>query len=246
MKYKIIIPARYASQRLPGKPLLDIAGKPMIQHVYDRATQSNAQAVYVAVDDERIMSTVKTFTDNVCMTSPDHPSGTDRLCEVAQQLNWHDDDIIVNVQGDEPLMPVAVIEQLAKNMHDNPDMLMATLCEPIDNKAHYDDPNIVKVVADKNNRALYFSRSSIPFMRDATGEQIPKAYRHLGLYAYRVAFLKQYLQWPQADIEAYEKLEQLRALYEGVAIHVEPACESIPPGVDTREDLENIRALFTH
>jgi 3-deoxy-manno-octulosonate cytidylyltransferase (CMP-KDO synthetase) len=245
LSYNIIIPARYASERLPGKPLLDIEGKPMIQRVFEQVSQTQATSIYIATDDQRISDVAHQFTENVCMTSSEHPSGTDRLYEAAQQLNLDDDEIIINVQGDEPLMPTAVVEQLAANLQNRSDILMATLCEPITSAKEYNDPNSVKVVRNKDNLALYFSRSTIPHWRDNTSDtQHPVAYRHLGIYAYRVKFLKLYSSWAHCELEQYEKLEQLRALHEGVDIHVDLACESIPPGVDTPEDLTLIQNHF--
>ena len=250
MGFSVVVPARYASTRLPGKPLADIAGKPMVVRVAERCQQSQAGQVYVATDDSRIAEALDGQVP-VVMTREDHPSGTDRLQEVAAKLELADDDIIVNVQGDEPLIPPSVINQVAANLAANPSCQMATLCEPIEDADHLFNPNVVKVVFDDDGRALYFSRAPIPWHRDAfadgsrdiSGERFAKGewWRHIGIYAYRVSFLHQYVQWPPAKLEQLESLEQLRAMANGVAIHVAPAIEAVPGGVDTQEDLERLR-----
>ena len=264
--FSIVIPARYASTRLPGKPLLDIAGKPMIQHVYERAIASSADEVIVATDDQRVLEAVQDFGGEVVLTRADHPSGTDRLNEVALQRGYASDHILVNVQGDEPLIPVAVIEQVASNMVRSETAGIATLCEAITTVDDLLDPNAVKVVRDCHNMALYFSRAPIPFPRDAVDPAaIPAAgqlhepalegymrehaatvgwFRHIGLYAYRCSVLKDFVKWPLAAIEYGEKLEQLRALYNGVNIHCAEAVEPVPAGVDTAQDLARVGALF--
>ncbi|EKF75219.1 3-deoxy-D-manno-octulosonate cytidylyltransferase [Alcanivorax hongdengensis A-11-3] len=246
MSFYVVVPARYASTRLPGKPLAEIAGQPMVVRVAERCQQSDAGQVYVATDDPRIADALEGKVP-VVMTREDHPSGTDRLQEVAAQLALADDDIIVNVQGDEPLIPPAVINQVAENLAANPHCQMATLCEPIEQADDLFNPNVVKVVFDNEGRALYFSRAPIPWHRDAFaggGRDINGGdwWRHIGIYAYRVAFLHQYVSWPPAALETLESLEQLRAMANGVAIHVAPACEAVPGGVDTPEDLERLRA----
>ena len=250
MSFYVVVPARYASTRLPGKPLADIAGKPMVVRVAERCQQSQAGQVYVATDDSRIAEALDGQVP-VVMTREDHPSGTDRLQEVAAKLELADDDIIVNVQGDEPLIPPSVINQVAANLAANPSSQMAALCEPIEDADHLFNPNVVKVVFDDDGRALYFSRAPIPWHRDAfadgsrdiSGERFAKGewWRHIGIYAYRVSFLHQYVQWPPAKLEQLESLEQLRAMANGVAIHVAPAIEAVPGGVDTQEDLERLR-----
>jgi 3-deoxy-manno-octulosonate cytidylyltransferase (CMP-KDO synthetase) len=233
MTFDVVIPARYQSERLPGKPLLELAGKPMIQHVYERACQSEAQAVIVATDDDRIRLTVESFGGTCCMTSPDHQSGTDRLQEVSSILGMGKNQILVNVQGDEPLIPAAVINQVAANLA-NGSAQMATLCEPIDNIDDLFDSNVVKVITDELGKALYFSRAPVPWHRDSfdnAPDRLPgtcQYFRHLGLYAYRV-----------------KKLEQLRMLWNGLDIHVDISCESIPPGVDTENDLQRVRRHLT-
>ncbi len=249
MSFAVVIPARYASTRLPGKPLLDIAGKPMIRHVWERAMDSGAAEVIVATDDERIEAACQAFGAEICMTDPAHPSGTDRLQEVAAQREWDEDMIVVNVQGDEPLIPKALIRQVAKSLADNPEASIATLCEPVRTREELTNPNAVKVVFDSRGMALYFSRATIPWPRDAFaegGEAMPAGewFRHIGIYAYRVGFLHRYVQWPPAPLEQLEKLEQLRALYNGERIHVAQACEAVPAGVDTPADLEAVRALL--
>ncbi len=251
MSFYVVIPARYASTRLPAKPLKDIAGKPMIQHVYERACQSQAKVVIIATDDARIQAAAQAFGAQVVMTSASHNSGTDRLQEVAQALGLADDDILVNVQGDEPLIPPEVINQVAQNLGANPFASVATLSEPIHSLEDFRNPNIVKVVADQAGRALYFSRAPIPWPRDhfASGEAraLPAAFpaqRHIGIYAYRAALLNRFITWPQADLELIESLEQLRVLAKGEAIHIAPACAQVPGGVDTEADLLRVKALL--
>lgn len=250
MAFRIVIPARYGSHRLPGKPLKQIAGKPMIQWVYEAAAKSSARSVTVATDDQRVVDCVREFGGEVCLTAPDHESGTDRLWEVAQQLNLDGDEIVVNVQGDEPLLPAEVIDQVAYNLAANAEASAATLSEPLLDAAQCDDPNTVKVVCDHRGLALYFSRASIPWFREAfAGEQktLPAnsiAQRHIGLYAYRVSLLDKFVSWPIAPLEAAEKLEQLRILANGHVIHVAAACREVPGGVDTPADLARVQKLM--
>ncbi len=249
MNFCVVIPARYASTRLPGKPLLDIAGKPMIQRVYERACASSATRVVVATDDSRIVEAATGFGAEVLMTSADHVSGTDRIEEVARQLELAADDIVVNVQGDEPLVPAAVIDQVAGNLAANRSAGIATLCEPMATAEDLFNPNIVKLVTDARGFALYFSRAPIPWNRDefAHGqpgnEVVIEARRHLGIYAYRVSLLHDFVQWPVAALEQQESLEQLRAMANGTRIHVAEAVEAVPPGVDTAADLELVRSI---
>ena len=249
MSYTVVIPSRYGSTRLPGKPLLEIHGKPMVQRVWEQASQSGAARVVIATDDERIADAARAFGAECCMTSADHPSGTDRLQEVAAQLGLEDDHIVVNVQGDEPLIPPAVIDQVAQNLAAQPAAGIATLCEPVEDIAHLVNPNVVKVVSDVNGMAMYFSRATVPWPRDefaADPGVMPASgswYRHIGIYAYRTRFLHQYVTWSPAPVEQLEQLEQLRALYNGVQIHVAEAEATVPAGVDTAEDLEAVRAL---
>lgn len=249
MSFTVVIPARYQSQRLPGKPLIDLAGKPIIQWVYEQAIQSSASHVVVATDDQRIAERVGDFGGEACITRANHPSGTDRIQEVCQQLALSDDQVVVNVQGDEPLIPPALIDQVAEGLT-GADADMATLCEPIDSMADVTDPNIVKVVIDGRGRAMYFSRAPIPWARDEFSHEpavMPDRnnfYRHVGIYAYRVSLLNEFVTWPPVDIETTEKLEQLRALWHGAVIHVGIAASSIPPGIDTEEDLKRTLSLL--
>lgn len=247
MNFSVVIPARFASTRLPGKPLLSIAGKPMIQHVYERAMESGAQQVVIATDDERIAQAVREFDGEVCITAASHQSGTDRIAEVADNLALDEQHIIVNLQGDEPLMPPAVIRQVADNLAANGQAEMATLCTRITTSAELFDPHVVKVLFNKDGMALYFSRATIPWDRDAfatTDECLPDDtahYRHIGLYAYRAGFLRRFSQWPVCELERAESLEQLRALWHGYHIHVAQATEIPPAGVDTEHDLQVVR-----
>ena len=242
----MVIPARYASSRLPGKPLLDIAGKPMLQHVYERASESAATDVIVATDDGRVAECARGFGAIVCETSSDHPSGTDRLAEVARMLGFADDAVIVNVQGDEPLIPPANINQVADNLVARQEADMATLSEPLTEPAQLDDPNLVKVVTNALGFALYFSRACIPWPRDGlrSTEGLSGWRRHVGIYAYRAGFLQTFVAWPACELERIESLEQLRALWHGAGVHVEEARETSGPGIDTEEDLASVRALL--
>ncbi len=249
MNFTVVIPARFASSRLPGKPLADIAGKPMIERVYQCALASRASRVVVATDDTRIVDVVAGFGGEVCLTAPNHESGTDRLQEVAEQLGLADEEIVVNVQGDEPLIPAAVINQVAANLAQNAGASCATLAEPITSLDDVFNANIVKVVASLDGFALYFSRAPIPWERDTyekarIGTACDLAQRHIGIYAYRVSLLRDFVKWPMAALEATEKLEQLRILANGRRIHVATAIEAVPGGVDTHEDLERVRGLF--
>lgn len=249
MNFTVVIPARYASTRLPGKPLLELQGQAMIQHVWERAVASQAERVVIATDDERIQAHCESFGAAVMQTDSAHPSGTDRLAEVARRLELADDAIVVNVQGDEPLIPPAVIAQVADNLAQHERASIATLCEPLTEVAAFHDPNIVKVAMDERGYALYFSRAPIPWPRDPEDSEDAElapdsAWRHLGIYAYRAGFLARFSAWEPAPLEQLEALEQLRALYHGEAIHVAPACEPVPGGIDTAEDLERLRALL--
>lgn len=245
MQFMVVIPARFASTRLPGKPLRDIAGLPMIQRVWQQACKSSAARVVIATDDSRIEAAALAFGAEVCMTSAEHVSGTDRLQEVAQILGLEDNQILVNVQGDEPLIPPAVINQVASNLAVNTQAGVATLCEPIESVEDFCNANVVKVVADGQGLARYFSRAPIPWPRDQfanNSQAMPEANlarRHIGIYAYRVAELTKFVSWPVAPTEQAECLEQLRFIWNSVAIHVADALESVPPGVDTAEDLDH-------
>lgn len=253
-RFRVAIPARYASTRLPGKPLRLIAGRTLIEHVYRRALASGALEVVIATDDARIQQTAEGFGATVCMTSPDHPSGTDRLAEVAARLNWPDDAIIVNVQGDEPQMPPALIRQVAAGLETHPEAGIATICARIDDPAELFDPNVVKVVRNAEDYARYFSRAPIPWHREGFGvnqeplKRLPENgawFRHIGLYAYRVAVLTRYPRLSPAMAEQVESLEQLRALWHGIRVHVAEALEIPPPGVDTEADLARVAAQWT-
>lgn len=243
-KFKVVIPARYGSIRLPAKPLSLIAGQPMIWHVYQRALESEAAEVVVATDHQSIFDVVTEFGGKACMTAVSHPSGTDRIAEVATLLDWSDDDIVVNLQGDEPMMPASSIQGVATDLAERHDTGISTLCVPITEHDHLHDPNKVKVVRDKAGYALYFSRAPIPWVRDAEPSQV-KAYLHIGLYAYRVKFLKQYVNFEPCELEQLEKLEQLRALWNGDKIYV--GCSDQLPGlgVDTLDDLKAVEILLS-
>nr|WP_086940362.1 3-deoxy-manno-octulosonate cytidylyltransferase [Thaumasiovibrio occultus] len=247
MGFIVVIPARYSSSRLPAKPLADICGKPMVQHVYERAMASNADRVIVATDDQRIADVVKAFGGEVCMTSADHQSGTERLAEVISLYGFSADDIIVNVQGDEPLIPPSIIDQVAENLAKHQDAPMATLAVEIEQEHEVFNPNAVKVVTDQQGFALYFSRASIPWDRDNFAKEAPAIAqplkRHIGIYGYRAGFIQQYIEWAPTPLEQIEALEQLRVLYYGEKIHVEIAREVPPAGVDTQADLDVVRAI---
>ena len=245
--FRVVIPARFGSTRLPGKALATIAGHPMVYWAWCRAKESTAAEVVVATDHEAIASAMAAYGADVVMTRADHPSGTDRLAEVAKQRGWGEDDVVVNLQGDEPLMPAVNIEQVARELLTHTDAAIATLSEPI---LHIDDmhnPAVVKVVASDEGRALYFSRAVIPFPRageSAEPQLLQTARRHVGLYAYRCGFLSRYVTWEPAAIEQLESLEQLRALAHGEVIRVVAAAASVPAGVDTESDLEHVRRLM--
>ena len=240
MKFHVVIPARYASSRFPGKPLAEIGGKPMVVHVCERAARSGAAAVHVATDDERIARAVRAHGHEALMTRADHSSGTDRIAEAAMLLGLRDDDIAVNVQGDEPLISPRVIAQVASTLAENPDASVSTACHPIHEQAALANPNVVKVVMDAKGYALYFSRSRIPYPREPDAP----CYRHAGIYAYRVGFLQRYAKLPPAPLEKAEALEQLRVLWHGYRIAVAVSEAQIPPGVDTPEDLEAVRRML--
>jgi 3-deoxy-manno-octulosonate cytidylyltransferase (CMP-KDO synthetase) len=248
MQFIVVIPARYASSRLPGKPLRDIKGKSMIQRVWEQACKSSADRVVIATDDQRIESAAREFGAEVCMTAENHQSGTDRLQEVTSKLSLGSQHIVVNVQGDEPMIPPAVIDQVANNLAANTDAGVATLCEPIDAVEDFINPNIVKVVVSKNQMASYFSRAPIPWPRDAFNimqDSVPDlARRHVGIYAYRVDCLNQFIEWNIAPLERLESLEQLRFLRNNIAIHVADAAAPVPGGVDTEDDLNNLISII--
>jgi 3-deoxy-manno-octulosonate cytidylyltransferase (CMP-KDO synthetase) len=241
LKFRVIIPARYASSRFPGKPLADLAGKPMVVHVCERAAQSGAAAVHVATDDERIARAVRAHGHEALMTRADHASGTDRIGEAAMLLKLEDNEIVVNVQGDEPLISSALIAQVAAILQEKPDASVSSACHPIHDEASLGNPNVVKVVLDAKGYALYFSRSRIPYPRE---ERAP-CYRHAGIYGYRVGFLKKYAGLKAAPLEKAEALEQLRVLWHGYRIAVAISETEIPPGVDTPQDLEAVRRILS-
>ncbi len=245
--YHIVIPARYGSTRLPAKALADINGKPMVYWVWRQAMQSKALSVTVATDDDRIRSALTPHGIAVAMTDSSHPSGTDRLAEVAEQKGWGANHVVVNLQGDEPLMPVSNLEQVADLLLTHPQASISTLCEPINSHASFIDPSVVKVVSDGTGRAQYFSRSPIPFERDSDNANVPEAARrHVGLYAYRVGFLREFTSGAVAPYERLESLEQLRALHHGHEIRIADAQESVPAGVDTEADLEAVRLMMAN
>jgi 3-deoxy-manno-octulosonate cytidylyltransferase (CMP-KDO synthetase) len=239
--FNIVIPARFGSTRLPGKALLPIADKPMVAWVWERAMQAGAEHVVVATDDQRIADEMTGRGAQVAMTRADHASGTDRLAEVVNQLEWDATAIVVNLQGDEPLMPVANIQRVAAMLNETAGADMATLMEPLA-VADADQQSVVKVVSSEAGRALYFSRSAIPFHREG-GVPAPM-FRHIGLYAYRARFLQTFVGWPPAVTEQSESLEQLRALAHDAHIQIELAPEAVPAGVDTESDLDAVRALL--
>lgn len=258
MNFSVVIPARFASSRLPGKPLLDIAGKPLIQYVYESAVKSSAERVIIATDDSRIESVAKSFGAQVCMTSSYHRSGTERIAEVIQSLHFGTGDIVVNLQGDEPMMPAELITQVAAQIADFPPAKISTLCTRIEDDAELFNPHIVKVVRDNQNYALYFSRAPIPWDRGRFPDQMGQFafnrlavcehnayYKHIGLYAYTADFVLQYTNYPQSSLEQLESLEQLRALENGHKIYVGEAQQDCGIGVDTEEDLDKVRQIFT-
>lgn len=247
--FKIVIPARYGSTRLPGKPLLPIAGRPMIVHVCERALDAGRN-VFLATDDERIRAAVAGLPVQAVMTRPDHASGTERIAEVAEILGWGDEEIVVNLQGDEPLMRPDLIRRLAAGLAGQGEARVATLAAPIRDPAEIFDPNAVKTVLDRNGHALYFSRAPIPWHRETFGTGQPRLpeglpwLRHIGIYAYSAGFLRRYVGWPPSRLESVEALEQLRILWQGERILVLPVDEAPPAGVDTEGDLRRVKAAL--
>ncbi|HTJ96563.1 MAG TPA: 3-deoxy-manno-octulosonate cytidylyltransferase [Rhodocyclaceae bacterium] len=248
--FRVVIPARFASARLPGKPLADIAGKPMVVRVAEAAQKSAASEIVVACDQQDIRAAVAQHGFNAVMTRSDHPSGTDRIAEVVEHFGWADDDIVVNVQGDEPLIPAALIKAVAEALERDPDASIATASHAIHSAADAFNPNVVKVVTDNRGRALYFSRAPIPWHRDGfalSKDELPadlNLQRHIGIYAYRVSFLRRYGKLLPSPVERWESLEQLRALWHGYTIVVVETETAPPAGVDTPEDLERVRKTF--
>jgi len=252
MEFQVVIPARYASTRLPGKPLRQINGRPMIQWVYDVALGSGAKGVVVATDHQRIADCVRGFGGEVCMTADSHESGTDRIAEVAATYGWSDETIIVNLQGDEPAMPSSLLHQVATDMAQNPSASITTLYAALTERQRVFDPNVVKLVQDEAGFALYFSRAPIPWLRDQFADESIVHFeagifaRHIGLYAYRAGFLKRYVSWSAAKLEQYECLEQLRVLSKGEKIHVSEALELPGDGVDTESDLQQVATQLSN
>jgi len=249
LAFHVVIPARISSTRLPGKPMLLIGGKPMVVRVAEQAAKSGAQQIWIATDHQPIIAAMHENGFKACMTKADHPSGTDRIAEVVAQHNWADETIVVNVQGDEPLIPPQLIRAVAQHLHDHPECAMATACHPIHDEAAMRNPNIVKAVLDKDGNALYFSRAPIPYPRDAFAHNtaLPAnlpVLRHIGIYAYRASFLRAYSQLAPAAIEQIESLEQLRVLWHGYKIGVTITQDAPPGGVDTEADLLLARELF--
>jgi 3-deoxy-manno-octulosonate cytidylyltransferase (CMP-KDO synthetase) len=243
-EFLVVIPARLGSTRLPRKPLADIGGKPMVIRVAERAQQSQAQSVVVATDSPEIQAACDKHRIECLLTSPDHPTGTDRIAEVAQLLKLSANALIVNVQGDEPLIPPELINQVAQTLANNTACAISTIAVPITDISEASNPNVVKVVLNKAGEALYFSRASIPFVRDPTASTNVTHLRHLGIYAYRADFLQAYARLESAPPEQAEALEQLRALWNGYRIAVHTAAEAPPAGVDTAEDLERVRRIL--
>ncbi len=248
-RMKIIIPARYGSSRLPGKALADVAGKTLLERVHECAQRSEAGEVIIATDDERIRRTAEGFMARVCMTSQQHASGTERIAEVVERLRLPDEEIVLNLQGDEPLMPPKLLDLVAKTLREDAGAVMATAACVIDSYESFIDPNIVKVVRDARGRALYFSRAPVPWPRNrrpADQQPAPDGFglRHIGLYAYRAGFIRRYARWDPSPLEAIEMLEQLRILWHGDEIAVCETDSPPPPGVDTAADLERVRRHF--
>jgi 3-deoxy-manno-octulosonate cytidylyltransferase (CMP-KDO synthetase) len=240
LAFQVIIPARYASTRFPGKPLAEIGGKPMVVHVCERAAKSGAAAVHVATDDERIAAAVRAHGHQAVMTRADHASGTDRLAEAARKLRLRDSQIVVNVQGDEPLISPRLIRNVGLLLEKKNDASVSTACHAMHDEAALASPHVVKVVLDAKGYALYFSRAQIPFPREPGAP----CYRHAGIYGYRVGFLKKYAKLKPSPLEKSEALEQLRVLWHGYRIAVAVATDEIPPGVDTPRDLEAVRRML--
>lgn len=250
MPYQIVIPARYASTRLPGKPLADLCGKPMIVRVVEATRRTRAAGVWVATDDQRVADAVKQYGFDAVLTRPEHATGTDRIAEVAESRNWPDTAIVVNVQGDEPLIDPALIDAVATALANDPESAIATAAHQLESAEDFFNPNVVKVVCDAKGCALYFSRAPVPWDRDRFAverDELPQslgARRHIGIYAYRASFLRRYGKLEQSPLERTESLEQLRALWHGYSIRVIDVTHAPAPGVDTPEDLERVRQLF--
>ncbi|WP_423064210.1 3-deoxy-manno-octulosonate cytidylyltransferase [Candidiatus Paracoxiella cheracis] len=250
MEFHVVIPVRYDSTRLPGKALADIGGKPMVQHVYERALNSGAEEVIIATDDKRIAEVAESFGAHVCMTSADHKSGTERLAEAVVALGLEDDEIVVCLQGDEPLIPPEIIRQVAEDLEEHDNVKVSSICVPIKETYELFSPSVTKVVLNRRNYAMYFSRAPIPYGRDTFSDQQNiklngSHFRHVGLYAYRVGFVQEYLEWGPCPAEELEGLEQLRILWQGGRIHMAVAKSNLQLGVDTEEDLARVREHIT-
>ncbi len=249
VSFRIVIPARFGASRLPGKPLRLLAGKPLIAHVCERALETG-QPVWVATDDERVRAAVAGLPVEVVMTGSHHTCGTERIAEVAQKLDWHRADVVVNLQGDEPLMEPALVTQVARALYESRDANVATLATPLTDRNELFNPNLVKTVVDSFGHALYFSRAPIPWHRDGFSQPdagLPAGIpflRHIGLYAYMAGFLKTYARWPVCPLETVESLEQLRILWHGELIAVRTVATAPPPGVDTEADLARVEAVM--
>jgi len=249
MTFKVVIPARYQSSRLEGKPLLDIGGFPMVIHVVKQSLKSKANDVVVATDDQKIFDVVKKFGFKAMMTDINHKSGTDRVVEVVNLMGWSDHEIVVNVQADEPLINPSLIDHVAEYLDHHEDVFVSSACHSISDYDDFINPNNVKVVVDKNSQALYFSRAPIPFPRDKFAQKMMGKegfFKHIGIYAYRAQFLKGYKNIAQTELEDIEKLEQLRILYAGYKIGIVESIDNPMIGVDTPEDLEKVRKLFSN
>ena len=252
MGFHVIIPARYASKRLPGKVLLDIKGKPMLQHVYEQAKDSGAESVTIATDHKLVAEAAAGFNAPICMTSSAHTSGTERLSEAVEALDFEDDEIVVCVQADEPLIPPALILNLAEDLKEHSTVKVTTLCEPLRSADELFNPDVVKVILNHRGHAIYFSRAPIPWDREAFRDQdsrdkveLSQGYhRHIGLYAYRVGFLRKYMDWSPCALEKIEMAEQLRIIWNGGRIYVRILNKSCPGGVDNQEDLDRVRNLL--
>ena len=247
MSFHVIIPARFNSSRMPGKVLVDIHGKPMLQHVYEKAVDSGADSVIIATDDDRVAEAAKKFAAKVCMTSEDHTCGTERVAEAVEACDFDEEDIEINVQADEPFMPPKVIQSLAHEMEEQAHVKVGSVCSPLNNVEQLFNPNVVKVILNRRSNAMYFSRAPIPwdreqFMRDKNKIKLSEHtyFRHHGLYAYRAGFLTNFIDWQESPLEALEKLEQLRILWHGGRIHMHVTDAVLPIDVNTEEDLEEL------